>query len=62
MIMISELELEAKYNQLVEDNNQLKKWIDQLSEFLLINYYQTEFEDIDQWSEAKKNVIKNICF
>lgn len=60
--MINELELEAKYNQLVEDNNQLKQWIDQLSEFLLINYYQTEFEDIDQWSEAKKNVIKNICF
>lgn len=54
-------ELIAKYNQQVADNEELKEWINKLTEFLLINYYHTEIEDIDQWSEAKKNVIRTIC-
>lgn len=59
--MIDELELKDKYNQLIEDNDQLKKWVDELSEFILINCYHVNFEDIDQWLEAKKNIVKHIC-
>lgn len=59
--MDDDLELHVKYNELVKDNEELRSWIDKLSEFLLINYYHTSIDDIDQWSEAKKKVVRDIC-
>lgn len=48
------------YNKEVEDNKVLKKWIDKLSNFILINYYKEKYVNEEQWNFMKKKIVKEI--
>lgn len=48
------------YEEAVEDNKQLKEWIDQLADFILTNYYKMTYIDGEQWKERKMEVVKSI--
>lgn len=48
------------YEREVQDNELLKSWVNKLAEFILINYYQTEYIDENQWNYRKMEIVKKI--
>ncbi len=48
------------YEREVQDNELLKSWVNKLAEFILINYYQTEYIDENQWNSRKMEIVKKI--
>lgn len=49
------------YQQEVEDNKQLKIWVDKLVEYILKNYYNKELLEKEKWIEMKKDLVKKVC-
>jgi hypothetical protein len=49
------------YQQEVEDNKQLKEWVDKLVEYILSNYYDKKFTDKEKWVEMKRDLVKKVC-
>lgn len=49
------------YKQEVEDNKQLKEWIDKLAEFILNEHYMMTRVDDEQWSKRKEEIVRKIC-
>lgn len=49
------------YQQEVEDNKQLKIWVDKLVEYILKNYYNKELMEKEKWIEMKKDLVKKVC-
>lgn len=54
-------ELNEMYMRELEDNEQLKKWVDKLADFILNNYYQMTYIDENQWNIRKEEVVREIC-
>lgn len=48
------------YEREVQDNELLKSWVNKLAEFILINYYQTEYINENQWNSRKMEIVKKI--
>ena len=48
------------YEREVQDNELLKSWVNKLAEFILINYYQTEYIDENQWNSRKMEIVEKI--
>lgn len=54
-------QLNKLYEKEVEDNKVLKSWVDKLAEFIMIHYYLEKFEDEEQWSAKKEEIVRRIC-
>lgn len=49
------------YRKEVEDNKELKDWIDKLADFILSNHYQITYVDEKQWNKKKREIVEEIC-
>ena len=49
------------YKQEVDDNKDLKLWIDELADFILSEHYKMTYVDNEQWAKRKMEIIKDIC-
>ncbi|MFR3182470.1 MAG: hypothetical protein ACLTPN_02495 [Clostridia bacterium] len=49
------------YKKEVEDNKELKEWIDKLAEFILVEHYRTTYVDKEQFNRKKREIVEEIC-
>lgn len=49
------------YKQEVEDNKELKEWIDKLAEFILVEHYRITYVDKEQFNNKKREIVEEIC-
>jgi hypothetical protein len=49
------------YKQEVEDNKELKEWIDKLAEFILVEHYRITYVDKEQFNNKKREIVERIC-
>lgn len=49
------------YKKEVEDNKELRDWVDKLADFILSNHYQITYIDERQWNKKKREIVEEIC-
>lgn len=49
------------YKKEVEDNKELRDWVDKLADFILSNHYQITYVDEQQWNKKKREIVEEIC-
>lgn len=49
------------YKKEVEDNKELRDWVDKLADFILSNHYQIIYVDEQQWNKKKREIVEEIC-
>lgn len=49
------------YKKEVEDNKELRDWVDKLADFILSNHYQITHVDEQQWNKKKREIVEEIC-
>ena len=48
------------YKKEVEDNKELRDWVDKLADFILSNHYQITYVDEQQWNKKKREIVEEI--
>lgn len=46
------------YKKEVEDNKELRDWVDKLADFILSNHYQITYVDEQQWNKKKREIVE----
>ena len=49
------------YKKEVEDNKELRDWVDKLADFILSNHYQITHVDEQQCNKKKREIVEEIC-